>query len=85
MTWSEANGLVAVWQARFLATGYFLRPAEPSLLTRNAGVEIRPAMNPQDLGQAGPTIEAATKKYAYLFRTGKPKTSWRDCLLARTF
>ena len=37
--------------------------AEPWFLSLNASVEIRPAMVPADLERAGPTIEAAAKKY----------------------
>ena len=38
--------------------------AEPWFLTGNAKVEFIPAMTPEDLAKAGPSIEAAVKKYA---------------------
>ena len=38
--------------------------AEPWFLTANAKVEFIPAMTPEDLAKAGPSIEAAVKKYA---------------------
>ena len=38
--------------------------AEPWFLTANAKVEFIPAMIPEDLAKAGPSIEAAVKKYA---------------------
>jgi hypothetical protein len=38
--------------------------AEPWFLTANAKVEFIPAMTPEDLAKAGPSIEAAIKKYA---------------------
>jgi hypothetical protein len=37
--------------------------AEPWFLTANAKVEFIPAMTPEDLAKAGPSIEAAVKKY----------------------
>ena len=37
--------------------------AEPWFLTFNASVEFQPVMTPDDLGKAGPAIEAAVKKY----------------------
>src|SRR6516164_7376189 len=37
--------------------------AEPWFLTANAKVEFIPAMTPEDLAKAGPSIEAAIKKY----------------------
>jgi hypothetical protein len=37
--------------------------AEPWFLAFNASVEIHPVMVPEDLGRAGPAIEAAVKKY----------------------
>ena len=37
--------------------------AEPWFLAFNAGVEFHPAMTPEDLAQAGPSIEAAVEKY----------------------
>ena len=40
------------------------RIAEPWFLAFNAAVELHPAMSPEDLGKAGPSIEAAVKKYA---------------------
>lgn len=39
------------------------RLAEPWFLAFNAGVEMHPAMTGEDLGKAGPAIEAAAKKY----------------------
>ena len=38
--------------------------AEPWFLTANAKVEFIPAMTPEDLAKASPSIEAAVKKYA---------------------
>jgi hypothetical protein len=38
--------------------------AEPWFLAANATVEFLPAMRPEDLAKAGPSIEAAVKKYA---------------------
>lgn len=38
--------------------------AESWFLTVNAKVEFIPAMTPEDLAKAGPSIEAAVKKYA---------------------
>jgi hypothetical protein len=38
--------------------------AEPWFLTANAKVEFIPAMIPEDLAKASPSIEAAVKKYA---------------------
>jgi hypothetical protein len=38
--------------------------AEPWFLAFNARITFRPAMTPQDLGIAGPAIEAAAKAYA---------------------
>jgi len=38
--------------------------AEPWFLTGNAKVEFIPAMTPEDLAKAGPSIETAVKKYA---------------------
>jgi hypothetical protein len=37
--------------------------AEPWFLAFNARLTLRPAMVPQDLGKAGPAIEAAVKTY----------------------
>lgn len=37
--------------------------AEPWFLAGNAKVEFIPAMGPEDLAKAGPSIEAAVKKY----------------------
>ena len=37
--------------------------AEPFFLAANASVEFIPVMTPQDLAKAGPSIEAAVKKY----------------------
>jgi hypothetical protein len=37
--------------------------AEPWFLAANAKVEFLPAMRPEDLAKAGPSIEAAVKKY----------------------
>ncbi len=37
--------------------------AEPFFLGLGAKVEFHPAMTPEDLGKAGPAIEAAVKKY----------------------
>ena len=37
--------------------------AEPWFLAFNAGVEFHPAMTPEDLAKAGPSIEAAVEKY----------------------
>jgi hypothetical protein len=37
--------------------------AEPWFLAFNAKVSLRPVMNPQDLGKAGPAIEHAAKTY----------------------
>ena len=37
--------------------------AEPWFLAFNAKLTVRPAMNPQDLGAAGPSIERAVKAY----------------------
>ena len=39
------------------------RLAEPWFLAFNAHLEIHPAMIGEDLGKAGPAIEAAAKKY----------------------
>ena len=39
------------------------RLAEPWFLAFNAHLELHPAMTPEDLGKAGPAIEAAAKKY----------------------
>ena len=39
------------------------RLAEPWFLAFNADVVIHPAMTAEDLGKAGPDIEAAAKKY----------------------
>lgn len=39
------------------------RLAEPWFLAFNASVELHPAMTGEDLGKAGPAIEAAAKKY----------------------
>ena len=38
--------------------------AEPWFLAANAKVEFLPAMRPEDLAKAAPSIEAAVKKYA---------------------
>jgi len=38
--------------------------AEPWFLAFNATLTVRPAMNPQDLANAGPGIERAVKSYA---------------------
>jgi hypothetical protein len=38
--------------------------AEPWFLTLNARLTLQPVMNPEDLGKAGPAIEAAVKKYS---------------------
>jgi hypothetical protein len=38
--------------------------AEPFFLSMNASVEMYPAMTPEDLMKAGPSIEAAVKKYS---------------------
>jgi Domain of unknown function (DUF3303) len=38
--------------------------AEPWFLAANAKVEFLPAMRPEDLAKASPSIEAAVKKYA---------------------
>ena len=37
--------------------------AEPWFLAFNASVSLRPIMNPQDLGKAGPSIGKAAKQY----------------------
>jgi len=37
--------------------------AEPWFLAFNAKVSLRPVMNPQDLGKAGPSIGEAAKQY----------------------
>ena len=37
--------------------------AEPWFLAFDANVELHPAMTAEDLGKAGPAIEAAVKKY----------------------
>jgi hypothetical protein len=37
--------------------------AEPWFLAFNAKVSLRPIMNPQDLGKAGPSIGKAAKQY----------------------
>ena len=37
--------------------------AEPFFLSSNASVEFLPVMLPRDLAKAGPSIEAAIKKY----------------------
>jgi hypothetical protein len=37
--------------------------AEPWFLTANAEVDFFPVMRPEDLAKAGPSIEAAAKKY----------------------
>ena len=39
--------------------------AEPFFLWLNADIEFVPVMTPQDLGKAGPSIEAAAKKWAH--------------------
>ncbi len=39
------------------------RLAEPWFMAFNAHLELHPAMTPEDLGKAGPAIEAAAKKY----------------------
>jgi len=38
--------------------------AEPFYLWLNADIDFIPVMTPQDLGSAGPDIEAAARKYA---------------------
>jgi hypothetical protein len=38
--------------------------AEPWFLTANAKVEFVPAMTPEDLAKAAPSVAAAVKKYA---------------------
>ena len=38
--------------------------AEPLFLALDADVDLIPAMAPEDLAKAGPSIEAAVKKYA---------------------
>jgi hypothetical protein len=38
--------------------------AEPWFLAFNAKVSLRPVMNPDDLGKAGPSIAKAAKEYA---------------------
>jgi hypothetical protein len=37
--------------------------AEPWFLAFNAQITVRPAMTPQDLAKAGPSIEKAVKEY----------------------
>ena len=37
--------------------------AEPWFQAFNAKISFRPIMNPQDLAKAGPSINAATKRY----------------------
>jgi hypothetical protein len=37
--------------------------AEPWFLAFNAKVSLRPIMNPEDLGKAGPSIKKAAKQY----------------------
>ena len=37
--------------------------AEPFFLAFNAQITVRPAMTPQDLAKAGPSIEKAAKQY----------------------
>ena len=39
--------------------------AEPFFLWLNADIEFVPVMTPQDLAKAGPSIEAAAKKWAH--------------------
>ena len=61
---AEENGLRTGYIFVDVATESDIpRLAEPWFHAFNAGVELHPAMTPEDLGKAGPAIEAAVKKY----------------------
>jgi hypothetical protein len=44
------------------------RLAEPRFLAFNASAELHPCMTGEDLAKAGPDIDAAVNKFAYILR-----------------